>query len=94
MANNEAKQKAKELIEWFMPLMYCYMGSGMLSNTYDYKVALDNAKQCAIKVCDEIIDNNNAVPLCAVNMYANMYISDNTFFYKQVKKEIENYEQA
>lgn len=48
-----AKQKAKELIEWFMPRMYCYMGSGMLTNTYDESIALDNAKQCALKVCDE-----------------------------------------
>ena len=77
MGNNEAKQKAKELIEWFMPRMYCYMGSGMLSNTYDYKVALDNAKQCAIKVCDEVLD--------AIDYYG-------IRFWGQVKKEIENYE--
>ena len=85
MANNEAKQKAKELIEWF----YIKLNP----DAPDCNISIRQAKQCAIKVCDEIIDNNNAVPLCAVNMYANIYISDNTLFYEQVKKEIENYEQ-
>ena len=26
--------------------MYCFMGSGMLTNSYDEKVALQNAKEC------------------------------------------------
>ena len=34
------------LIEKFLPRMYCFMGSGMLSNTYDQKIAEDNAKEC------------------------------------------------
>jgi hypothetical protein len=34
------------LIEKFLPRMYCFMGSGMLSNTYDKDVAEDNAKYC------------------------------------------------
>ena len=29
------KEKCDELIEKFIPNMYCYMGSGMLSNDYD-----------------------------------------------------------
>ena len=32
--------------------MYCFMGSGMLSNTYDQKIAEDNAKECE-KIADE-----------------------------------------
>jgi len=43
----DPKEKAKELIESFLPDMYCFMGSGMLSNDYDYKVALNNAKACS-----------------------------------------------
>ena len=34
------------LKEKFLPKMYCYLGSGMLTNTYDENVALQNAKEC------------------------------------------------
>lgn len=34
------------LIEKFLPKMYCYFGSGMLTNLYDEKVAESNAKEC------------------------------------------------
>ncbi len=34
------------LREKFLPKMYCFFGSGMLTNSYDEKVAEDNAKQC------------------------------------------------
>jgi hypothetical protein len=34
------------LKEKFLPMMYCFFGSGMLTNSYDEKVAEDNAKQC------------------------------------------------
>lgn len=34
------------LIEKFLPKMYCYFGSGMLTNAYDENVALQNAKEC------------------------------------------------
>jgi hypothetical protein len=40
MGNNEAKQKAMELIEYFDELL-------------TYRESKQNAKQCAIKVCDE-----------------------------------------
>lgn len=32
--------------------MYCFMGSGMLTNSYDQKVAEDNAKECE-RIADE-----------------------------------------
>ena len=32
--------------------MYCFMGSGMLSNSYDENVAEGNAKECE-KIADE-----------------------------------------
>lgn len=40
------------LKEKFLPRMYCFMGSGMLSNTYDKDVAEDNASECE-KIADD-----------------------------------------
>ena len=40
------------LREKFLPRMYCFMGSGMLSNTYDKDVAEDNAMECE-KIAEE-----------------------------------------
>jgi hypothetical protein len=50
-----AEEKAKELVEFFKPIVYPYMGSGMLTNDYDDGVVLQNAKICASKCVDEII---------------------------------------
>lgn len=62
----EPKEKAKELIETFLPKVYCFMGSGMLTNDYDFKVALSNAKACSenvvgnmFKELDEIYPNKD-----------------------------------
>ena len=51
-------EKAKELVEFFLPLVYCYSGSGMLTNTEDESVMLENAKKCALKVVDEILSTD------------------------------------
>lgn len=40
-----------KLKEKFLPRMYCFMGSGMLSNTYDKDIAEDNASECE-KIAD------------------------------------------
>ena len=40
------------LIEKLLPKMYCYFGSGMLTDTYDENVALQNAKKCE-QIADE-----------------------------------------
>lgn len=40
------------LKEKFLPRMYCFMGSGMLSNSYDEKVAESNAAECE-QIADE-----------------------------------------
>jgi hypothetical protein len=40
------------LKEKFLPKMYCFMGSGMLSNSYDENVANSNADECE-KIVDE-----------------------------------------
>ena len=42
------KEQAVKLVLRYKPFVYCYMGSGMLSNTYDEDVALNMAKQCAL----------------------------------------------
>jgi len=42
-----AQEMAESLIKQFLPKVYCFMGSGMLSNTYDEGIALQNAKECA-----------------------------------------------
>lgn len=40
------------LIEKLLPKMYCFFGSGMLTNSYDEKVAESNAKECE-KIADD-----------------------------------------
>lgn len=91
MENNEAKQKAKELIDYFSSIIPIEASFNDTADEAIRKMRNDwiATKQCAIKVCDEIIDNNNAVPMAMFTMY----LINNTLFYKQVKKEIENYEQ-
>lgn len=49
------KDKAKELMSNFRPYMYCYIGSGMLTNDYNEKVVLDYAKHCSLICVEEII---------------------------------------
>lgn len=49
------KDKAKELMSNFRPYMYCYSGSGMLSNDYDEKVVLEYAKQCSLICVEQIL---------------------------------------
>lgn len=54
-----SKEKAKELVDKFIPNVYCHLGSGMLTNTYDDDVALINAKKQA-KICvDEILKSKS-----------------------------------
>ena len=93
------KEKAIELVEKCKPLVYCFLGSGMLTNTEDSEVALSNAKKCALICVQELIDR---LP----------YLEDGTFEkdstewneamadywqnysegWELVKTEIENYE--
>lgn len=43
----QAKQKAIELVKSFKDFVNPYVGSGMLSNTYDNDAILFQAKKCA-----------------------------------------------
>ena len=50
------KEKALKLVDKFKPFVYCYSGSGMLSNDYDKNIVLRMAKQCALIAADESIN--------------------------------------
>lgn len=63
------KEKAKELIEKFIPNVYCYLGSGMLTNEYSEEVALNNAKKQALICIDEIVDNGNKLTYDLLDFY-------------------------
>lgn len=56
---NTAEQKAKELVEKFKPYVYCYRGSGMLSNDQDPSAILEYAKACAVICVEEILKSND-----------------------------------
>lgn len=55
------KEKAEELVNKYKPFVYCYLGSGMLSNWEDETVILSNAKQCALIAVDEMLKETNTV---------------------------------
>lgn len=40
-----AKEKAEELVDKYKPFVYCFLGSGMLSNTLDEDVQNYSAKR-------------------------------------------------
>ena len=76
------KEKATEILEKFKPYMYCYMGSGMLSNSYDKNVELNNAKRCALFMVEELI---------AVSSGYDSDYSSNCGYYQLVKQELLNF---
>lgn len=43
---------AEEIKKEILPLMYCYFGSGMLTDDYNEKVANNNADKC-IKIMEQ-----------------------------------------
>ena len=75
------KEYAEELIKFFLPKMYCYFGSGMLSNHYDEKVALGNAKECALFHIQQMYRFGDSLKLREPLMYFNA-----------VEKEIKKFE--
>ena len=55
------REKARELVDKYKPYVYCFLGSGMLTNTINDEVENNNAKKCALIAVDEImkiIDTN------------------------------------
>lgn len=56
MIKMTAKEKVEKLIEQYTPHMYCYMGSGMLTNTYDEDIVSRNAKECVGYYISDMIE--------------------------------------
>jgi hypothetical protein len=50
------KEKAEELVNYFNPFVYCYIGSGMLTNDVDDSAIRINAKRCALIAVTQIIN--------------------------------------
>lgn len=82
------KEKAEELIEKFRPQCYCFLGSGMLTNTYNEEVSTINAKQCALICIDQILES--IPPLITLEGFGSaLFENDDVNWWKQVKEEIE-----
>jgi hypothetical protein len=56
------KEKAEQLISNFSPFVYCYLGSGMLTNTEDDEVIKMNAKKCALIAVEEMLKSEPRSP--------------------------------
>lgn len=69
------KDKTIQLITRFKPYMYCFKGSGMLSNNYDEDRVIENAIECALINVEEIIRSH----------YTN---TESWKFYSEVKNEL------
>lgn len=82
------KEKAEELIEKYKPYMYCYMGSGMLSNTYDEEVVLDFAKKCTIIAVDEVIKQWEYIDTYLADLGGEL--NPNLKYWYQVKEDLES----
>lgn len=54
-----AKEKATQLVEKFSPVVYPYLGSGMLVNQEEESVILGNAIFCSLIVIDEVLRECN-----------------------------------
>lgn len=75
------KEKAIELIDKYKPYVYCYLGSGMLTNTESEEVILSNSKQCALIAVQEVLD------LTPIKIFPEFRM-----FWQSVESEINNIE--
>lgn len=84
------KEKAIELVKKFKDHVNPYIGSGMLSNTYDDNAILWQSKKCAIISIDSIIDTSPTNPLTGgyIELYSDM-VDEAIIFWKQVKSDVE-----
>jgi hypothetical protein len=72
---NEARQKAEELVGYFIELNHTKLS--------DYsRIEFPTAKQCALKVVDEIID--------AIDWHEFEYPNKEFYYWQEVKTEIQN----
>lgn len=78
------KEYAEELIKFFLPKMYTsnyYFGSSMLSDCYDEKVALNNAKECALFHIKGLYEFGDSLG-----------VREGLMFFNTVEKEIKKFE--
>jgi hypothetical protein len=80
------KEKAEQLISNFSPYVYCYMGSGMLTNTCDDEAIKMNAKQCALIAVDEMIA---MLPFTDLTTYMGKWCEQQRNYLNEVKQELE-----
>ena len=83
----EIKDKAIELVYGFIPYVYCFMGSGMLTNTYDRDIAFWNAKKCASFAVKNIIGQWEIVDAYVAD--GNGELNPNLKYWYQVEQAIE-----
>jgi len=85
----EVTEKAQELVDKFNPFVYCYMGSGFMTNTYNARAALLMQKECAKISVDEIIKEYERLSSNKqTNVITVMEINYN--YWNKVKIEIDN----
>ena len=77
----KAQDKATELTDLFVNLVYPYSGSGFMTDTIDQEVVLINCKKCAINVCNETIK--------ALSNVKGMGKIHKVSFWKKVKSNLE-----
>lgn len=54
--------KAKELVDFYLPKVYCYVGSGFMTGTEDEDYKLKLAKECAIFCLDQVLGFSFELP--------------------------------
>lgn len=88
----EAKEKAQELIEKYKPYVYCYAGSGMLTNDYNEEVATMCAKQCALVAVEEVISEIKESLEVATHLHPHTagLLNGSLLYWNSVLKELNN----
>lgn len=83
-------EKAQELIEKMKPFVYCFMGSGMLTNDYDERVAVSMAKKCAAITVDEITEAiKTTTGHCELRRLDEQEVDSDLKYWERVKVEVE-----
>lgn len=90
----KTQEKALELIEKMKPYVYCYMGSGMLTNDYDERTAIKCAKECAIIAVDQIVESlKTTTGHCTLKLIDRQEVEGDFKYWNQVKEAILTYSQ-